>query len=99
MSQFKAAYNWDQTNFSLPVHEKLAEQHFELDSATKMRNHLAEDVLDRMMLFLMQVVCCLVLSVNDDNTWILPWLLDPPFGVRLLSGATLILYPVLDPQV
>ena len=45
----------DQTNFSLPVHEKLAEQHFELDSATKMRNHLAEDVLDKMMLFLMQV--------------------------------------------
>ena len=53
--QFKEAYMWDQSNFSLPVHERLTEQHFELDSAAKMRNHLAEDVLDRKMLFLMQV--------------------------------------------
>ncbi|CAB3976767.1 Hypothetical predicted protein [Paramuricea clavata] len=52
--QLKAAFQWDQSSFSLPLHEKLTLQHFELDSASKMRNHLAEDVLDRKMLFLMQ---------------------------------------------
>lgn len=53
--QFKEAFEWDQSSFSLPLHEKLTLQHFEMDSAGKMRNHLAEDVLDRKMLFLMQV--------------------------------------------
>lgn len=52
--KFKDAYNWDQSSFSLPVHEKLTTQHFDLDPASKMRNHLAEDVLDDRMLFLMQ---------------------------------------------
>ena len=33
--QFKEAYNWDQTNFTLPQHEHLSQQHFELDSATE----------------------------------------------------------------
>ena len=64
--QFKDAYNWDQSNFSLPVHERLSEQHFELDSAAKMRNHLAEDVLDRKMLFLMQV-CKLPVTKQNFN--------------------------------
>ena len=54
--QFKSAFNWDQKCFSLPLHEKLTLQHFELDSASKMRNGLAEDVLDTKMLFLMQVI-------------------------------------------
>ncbi|RUA06955.1 MAG: hypothetical protein DSY43_00885 [Gammaproteobacteria bacterium] len=53
--QFRDAFDWDQKNFSLPLHEKLTLLHFELDSASKMRNHLAEDVLDKKMLFLMQV--------------------------------------------
>ena len=53
--QFKDAFNWDQKSFSLPLHEKLTDQHFNLDPASKMRNHLAEDVLDDKMLFLMQV--------------------------------------------
>lgn len=52
---FKDAYNWDQRSFSLPLHEKLTTQHFELDPASKMRNHLAEEVLDDKMLFLVQV--------------------------------------------
>ncbi|XP_078384405.1 uncharacterized protein LOC144666868 isoform X1 [Oculina patagonica] len=52
--QFRQAFNWDQECFSLPLHERLTPQHFELDSAAKMRNHLAEDVLDCKMLFLMQ---------------------------------------------
>ena len=62
-TQFKDAYIWDQSKFSLPVHEHLSEQHFELDSAAKMRNHLAEDVLDRKMLFLMEV--CEVISPSS----------------------------------
>ena len=53
--QFKDAFNWDQKSFSLPLHEKLTDQHFNFDPASKMRNHLAEDVLDDKMLFLMQV--------------------------------------------
>ncbi|XP_044179618.1 uncharacterized protein LOC122961098 [Acropora millepora] len=52
--QFKDAFQWDQKSFSLPIHEKLTDQHFNLDPASKMRNHLAEDVLDDKMLFLMQ---------------------------------------------
>ena len=52
---FKDAFDWDQSNFSLPLHEALTPSHFELDSAARMRNHLAEDVLDKKMLFLMQV--------------------------------------------
>lgn len=52
----KDAYNWDHANHSLPLHERLTEQHFDLDSASKMRNHLAEDILDRKMLFLMKVI-------------------------------------------
>ena len=53
--QFKDAFQWDQKSFSLPLHEKLTDQHFNLDPGSKMRNHLAEDVLDDKMLFLMQV--------------------------------------------
>ena len=54
-SQLVAAYNFDQTNTSIHIHEKLTEQHFQLDPADRMRNHLAEDVLDKRMLYLMQV--------------------------------------------
>ncbi|KAJ7370716.1 hypothetical protein OS493_030472 [Desmophyllum pertusum] len=50
----KMPINWDQASCSLPVHEKLTTQHFQLDPASKMRNHLAEDVLDHKMLFLIQ---------------------------------------------
>ena len=53
--QFKDAFNWDQRTSSLPLHEKLKTQHFELDPAAEMRNHLAEDVLNYKMLFLTQV--------------------------------------------
>ena len=55
-TQFKSAFNWDQKTFSLSLHEKLTMQHFDLDSASKMWNRLAEDVLDTKMLFLMQVI-------------------------------------------
>ena len=51
----KAAYNWDQRNSSLTIHERLTEEHFLLGYASKMRNHLAIDVLNKRMLFLMKV--------------------------------------------
>lgn len=54
-SQLLEAYNFDQNSRSSHIHEKLTEQHFHLDPADKMRNHLAEDVLDKRMLYLMQV--------------------------------------------
>lgn len=54
-SQLVEAYNFDQSSTSIHIHEKLTEQHFHLDPADKMRNHLAEDVLDKRMLYLMQV--------------------------------------------
>ena len=52
---FKDVYNWDQSNCSLPIHEKLTTKHFDLDPASQMRNHLVEDVLDDKMLFPMEV--------------------------------------------
>lgn len=54
-SQLYAAFEWDQKNNTLPVHERLTMQHFQLDPASKMRNALAEDVLDAKMLYLLQV--------------------------------------------
>ena len=53
--QFWKAFNFDQGEFSMSLHHKLTVDHFQLDPASKMRNHLAEDVLDRNMLALMKV--------------------------------------------
>lgn len=49
------AYNFDQRAFSSSFHEKLTEEHFHLDPSSKMRNHLAEEVLDKRMFSLMEV--------------------------------------------
>ncbi|XP_070540318.1 uncharacterized protein [Ptychodera flava] len=49
-----SAYSMDQSSNSLVIHERLTEDHFHLSAQLKMRNHLAEDVLDRKMLFTMQ---------------------------------------------
>ena len=38
-----------------PIHHKLSQDHIFLTNESKMRNHLAEDVLDKEMLHLMQV--------------------------------------------
>lgn len=54
-SHFVDAFEFDQTCNSLPIHEKLTEQHLHLDPALRMRDHLAEDVLDAKMLHLMKV--------------------------------------------
>ena len=58
--QFRSAFDWDQQSFSLPLHEKLTIQHLNLDSASIMRNKLAEDMIDAKMLFLMQVITLLL---------------------------------------
>ncbi len=55
------AFNFDQGEMSLSYHEKLTWNHFQLDPASKMRNYLAEDVLDKNMLNLMKVLCVSVL--------------------------------------
>ena len=39
-------------------HEKLKEDHFILTPSSRMRNGLAEDVLDKKMLLLMKVYIC-----------------------------------------
>ncbi|XP_031555949.1 uncharacterized protein LOC116292737 [Actinia tenebrosa] len=48
------AYRWDQNSNSLKIHEELTEDHFNLGYATRMRNHLAEQVLSKKMLYLLQ---------------------------------------------
>ncbi|CAH3013837.1 unnamed protein product [Porites evermanni] len=48
------AYKFDQTLKAIHIHEKLTEEHFQLDPALRMRNHLAEDVLDNRMHFLIK---------------------------------------------
>lgn len=48
------AYTWDkQFNTPIRVHQKLTDEHIFLNKTSKMRNHLAEQVLDRDMLNLM----------------------------------------------
>ncbi|CAG2224497.1 unnamed protein product [Mytilus edulis] len=45
-NHFKTAYSWDISTHPFPVHHKLSQDHFYLTSEAKMRNHLAEDVLN-----------------------------------------------------
>lgn len=52
--QWIDAYQWDQKN-SLPFHHRLTVKHFELGYATRMRNHLAQQVLNKDMLNLVKV--------------------------------------------
>lgn len=47
-------FEWDQQN-ALQLHRKLTNEHFHLDAQLKMRNHLAEDVLNSDMLHAMKV--------------------------------------------
>ena len=47
-------FEWDQQN-ALKLHRKLTYEHFHLDSQLKMRNHLAEEVLNSDMLHAMTV--------------------------------------------
>ena len=49
------AFEWDQSKISLKRYQKLTPAHFELNPASLMRNHLANDVLNNEMLNLMRV--------------------------------------------
>ena len=51
---FKNAYLWDRCSNYLRVHRRLTPDHFNLNSSLKMRNHLAEHVLNTDMLFLVK---------------------------------------------
>ena len=46
-SHWKEAYCWDQKSNSCPIHKGLKEDHFNLTPSSRMRNGLAEDVLDK----------------------------------------------------
>lgn len=52
---FRKAYLWDISNNPFPIHQKLTNEHLFLSNEGKMRNHLAEDVLNTEMLHLMKV--------------------------------------------
>jgi len=52
---FKQAYLWDISTNPFPVHHKLTQDHIYLTSESKMRNHLAEDVLNKEMFHLMKL--------------------------------------------
>ena len=51
----RKAYLWDISSSSFPVHHKLTQEHIFLTSVNKMRNHLAEEVLNSEMLHLMEL--------------------------------------------
>ena len=48
------AYHWDVQNNFLRIHRKLTRDHFYLSNTLKMRNHLAEEVLNADMLLLLK---------------------------------------------
>ena len=52
---FKGAYLWDISTNPFPIHHKLSQEHIYLTSESKMRNHLAEEVLNGEMLHLMKL--------------------------------------------
>ncbi|KAJ8313792.1 hypothetical protein KUTeg_008353 [Tegillarca granosa] len=52
---FRQAYLWDISSHSFPVYHKLSQDHIFLTSEAKMRNHLAEEVLNTDMLHLMKL--------------------------------------------
>lgn len=52
-NHWKEAHTWDITTNPFPIHRRLTNDHICLTSASKMRNYLAEDVLDAEMLNLM----------------------------------------------
>ena len=51
---FVNAYMWDCNHHTLRIHRKLSNEHFFLNNSLKMRNHLADQVLNSDMLYLMQ---------------------------------------------
>ena len=54
-SHWKEAFLWDQRCNSSHCHERLKQDHFELTPSSRMKNSLAEDLLDKRMFNLMKV--------------------------------------------
>lgn len=53
-SHWRKCYEWDCSN-TIPLHQKLTESHMEPSATDKMRNHLAEEVLNAEMLYVFQM--------------------------------------------
>jgi hypothetical protein len=49
------AYNWDKATNPMRIHQRLTDAHMTVSNEGKMRNKLAEDVLDEEMLHLMEL--------------------------------------------
>ena len=67
-SHLYEAYRWDQSKNSVKLHERLTEVHFNLGYASRMKNHLAEDMLSTNMLNLMKVNNTLCVKTHTDWT-------------------------------
>ena len=52
--QWEEAVKWDRSVNSRPIHYKITDEHINPDGPQKMRNQLAEEMLDNQMLFLMK---------------------------------------------
>ena len=65
-AQLCKVFEWDQQN-TLPKYQKLSPGHFNLDSAAMMRNALAEDVLNKDMLLLVQVWDSFLIFIKATN--------------------------------
>ncbi|CAH3161719.1 unnamed protein product [Porites evermanni] len=66
--QFWKAFNYDRGEFCMSLHHKFTEDHFQLDPASKMCNHLAEDVLDRNMLTPIKAYKSHLVSKGQDGS-------------------------------
>ena len=64
------AYKWDQESNSRQVYHKLTSSHLHPDSGEKMRNHLAEDVLNEDMLNLMKQYQISLINGNELSSTI-----------------------------
>ena len=67
-SHLYEVYRWDQSRNSIKLHERLTEVHFNLGYASRMRNHLAEDMLSTNMLNLIKVNNTLCVKAHTDWT-------------------------------
>ena len=71
-SMWVDALQWDSGN-AVAIHYKLSKEHIHLTNASKMRNHLAEEVLNKDMLRLMTayaehlgskgIICCSTVDI------------------------------------
>jgi len=75
------AYKWDRDTNAFPIHRRLTHEHLYLNQESKMRNKLAEDVMDVEMLNLME---CYQRSIGEDG-----YLVDD--SIALLKATSVII--------